>query len=242
MRPRMLFAARGSRPRALLLPIAVLCCSQVMLGMSGTGALFTAGYPDEVTVSAGQIFPAERLSPAFSVSDLSSGTAADASSPVAYANDGRTLTTSAWPASFAGDRFIELRFNQPLPGSVGLSAASFDLSWATSSGTACLYFEGRDQSGALIDVEGESGSPLACTSSASPVGLVTPLPGMTETDVANAARVRLFVASSDAGGTTLDRAVITVTYRGEQFTLYPVDVVDVADGTPALVHWGLSGP
>ncbi len=243
MRRPILAATVGSRLGApAILLLVTLSFSLVAFGVPGTGALFTADYPDDVTISAGQIFPDERISPAFSVIDRSSGSAVDVSSSVAFANDGLIQATSAWPVAFAGGRYVELRFNEPLPGSVGLTAASFDLSWATASGTACVYLEVRDQSGTLVDSQGDSGNPLSCTSSASAVDLVTPLPGVSATDAANGARVRMFVSSSTGAGTVVDRAVLKATYGAEQFTLHVVDLIDVADGTPALYHWGLAGP
>ena len=213
-----------------------------MFGVPFTGALFTADYPVDVTISAGHIFPAERISPAFNVSDHSSGSANDVSSPVAFAGDGRTTTTAPWPAAFNTGNYVEFRFNSPLPANVALTAASFDLHWASPAGNACVYFELRDSSGATLETEGSSGSPLACTSSSSPVALVTPLPSLAATDVANGSRVRVFVASDSAASTVIDQAVVRVTYNSEQFTLYPLDLVDVADGTPSLDHWGLAGP
>lgn len=221
---------------------AALTLMSVMFSTPGTGALFTADYPEVVTLSAGQIFPAERVTPAFSVSDHSSGGASDVSSPVAFAGDALTLSTSAWPAAFDAGRYVELRFNGALPGNVDLTAASFNLSWASASGAACLHFELRDQFANLVDSEGTTGAPLSCTSSATPVGLVTPLPGVVNTDDVNAGALRMFVSSSGAAATVLDQAVVKVTYNAVQYTLYPIDVVDSADGSPSLYHWGLAGP
>ncbi len=236
-------AARRMRLDALgTLLAAGLIVALTMVSVPGTGALFTADYPSQVTISAGQIFPAERISPAFSVNDHSSGSASDVSSPVAFAGDGLVTTTAAWPAAFAAGNYVEFRFNSPLPANVPLTAASFDIHWASPAGNACLYFELRDSSDATLETEGSSGSPLACTSSSSPVALVTPLPSLAITDDANGARVRVWVASAAAASTVFDLAVVRVTYHTEQFTLYPIEVVDVADGTPSIDHWGLAGP
>ena len=149
--------------------VVLLIAAVTALSVPGTGALFTGDYPDVVTISTGQIFPAEHVSPAFAVSDHSSGSGTDVSSPVAFAADGLSATTSAWPAAFASDHYVDLRLNEILPANVALSAASFDLSWASAAGTACLYFEVRTAGGTLIDAEGNPGSPLSCTSSATPV-------------------------------------------------------------------------
>lgn len=213
-----------------------------MFHMPSTSALFTADYPVDLTISAGRVFPAERISPAFSVSDHSAGSASDVSSPLAFSGDGRTTTTTAWPAAFTNGSYVDFSFNSPLPANVALSAASFDLHWASAAGNACAYLELSDSSGTALETEGSSGSPLACTSSSSPVALVTPLPSLSLTDAANGSRVRLFIASDAAAATVFDQAVVRVTYNAEQFTLYPTDMVDAADGTPSLDHWGLAGP
>ena len=221
---------------------SALVLGMVMFAVPPTAALFSADYPDVVTIGTGTVFQGERVTPAFSVGDHSSGSASDASSPVAFAGDGRTFPTSAWPTTFAADRYVELRFNHPLPAGVALSSAAFDLTWASAAGSVCMYFEVRDSGGTLVDSEGSSSSPLACISSSTLGELVTPLPPLAKTDQANAATVRMFVASSAAAGIVVDRAVINVTYNGEQFTLYPTDLTDVADGSPWIEHWGLAGP
>lgn len=227
---------------AVALTASALVLGLTMFAVPPTAALFTADYPEAVTFETGTIFQGERVTPAFKVADHSSGTGSDASSPVAFAGDGRTFQTSAWPATFAAGRYVELRFNDPLPAAVALSAVSFDLAWASVAGNACMYFELRDSGGTLVDTEGSSASPLACRATSALGNLITPLPPLTVTDQANAATVRMFVASSGAAGTVIDKAVLTVTYNGEQFTLYPTDVTDLADGSPWIEHWGLAGP
>jgi len=52
----------------------------------------------------------------------------------------------------------------------------------------------------------------------------------------------VFVASAASAATIIDQAVVRVTYDSEQFTLYAIDLADVADGTSSLDHWGLAGP
>ena len=221
---------------------SALVLGLAMFAVPPTAALFTADYPNAVTFETGTIFQGERVTPAFKVTDHSAGAASDVSSPVAFAGDGRTFQTSSWPATFAGNRYVELRFNGPLPVGVALSSASFDLAWASVAGNACMYFELRDAGGTVVDTEGNSGSPLACKAAPTLGNLLTPLPPLTLTDQANGATLRMFVASSGAAGTVLDRAVLNVTYNGEQFTLYPTDVTDLADGSPWIDHWGLAGP
>jgi len=235
--------SRGTRLEIVVaLIVSALVLGLVMFAVPPTAALLSADYPEAVTFGTGSIFLGERATPAFSVTDHSGGAASDASSPVAIAGDGRSFRTSSWPATFAADRYVELRFNGPLPAGVALSSRAFDLWWASVTGNACMYFELRDAAGTLVDSEGSSASPLACTSTSTLSELVTPLPPLTVTDQANGATVRVFVASSAAAGTVIDRAVLNVTYDAAQFTLYPTDLTDIADGSPWIDHWGLAGP
>ena len=94
---------------AVALTASALVLGLTMFAVPPTAALFTADYPEAVTFETGTIFQGERVTPAFKVADHSAGTGSDASSPVAFAGDGRTFQTSAWPATFAAGRYVELR-------------------------------------------------------------------------------------------------------------------------------------
>jgi hypothetical protein len=236
--------AIAQRPRKDVIATAaavVLITALTLFGTPSTGAVFSGDYPQAVTISAGQIFPDERTTAAFSVTDRSSGSAIDASSPLAFVGDGLIATMSPAPTAFDGGRYIEFRFDQPLPGNVALSSASFDVSGATTAGTLCVYFEVRDSNGSLLDTQGSAGVPFGCTSSSSTVTLVLPLSALSTTDLANGARVRAFVANGAGGQTLIDQAVLRATYNSQQFTLNAVDVIDVSDGSPSIDHWGLAG-
>lgn len=210
------------------------------VGLSLTGALFTSSYPVQGVIGAGRIFPGERDTSAFSVIDASSATAADASNAIAFAADGRTATTSSWSTAFATNRYLEFEMNGPLPTGLSLTSASFSLVWATPGSTTCFYFEVLTQSGTLIEAHGSANSPVDCITG--PDSSSTPLTSVDGTSEANGLRVRLFAADSAAGPTIVDAATINGDYGVAVFTLYPVEMIDAADTSASLMHWGPSGP
>lgn len=245
------FSATTSLPLPVRrrLALAGLITATVVLatavGLPATAALFTAEYPITAGIGAGQVFPGDRDTPAFTVTDVSSGSAVDASSPVAYASDGLTFPTSAWSTGFASDRYVEFALNGPLPAGLGMSSASVSFRWASATGgaTACYFIEiRRELTGTVVDTLGSGFSPLGCVTGTSPAGTTTAVSGVGTTDVANDLRIRVYGADSAAAGALVDAATVTGNYGLASFTLYPIEVRDSADTTPSIVRWGLAGP
>lgn len=221
--------------------IASLTVFAAALGPQGTAALFTSEYPVQGTVAAGRVFPGDRDTAAFSVSDASSGTAVDASNAVAFSGDGLTATTSSWSSAFATDRYLEFSMNGPLPTGVALSSASFELVWATTSGsTLCFYVEVRSQSGTLLESHGNAGAPAGCVTG--PASSSVAFTSVNSTTAVNGIRVRVFAVDSAAGPSIVDSATVAGDYGLAAFTLYPVDLIDAADASAGLTHWGPAGP
>ncbi len=232
---------RGRLSRAASATLIVsLTVSAAAFGSMGTAALFTSEYPVQGAIGAGRIFPGERDTPAFSVTDASSGTAVDASNAIAFSGDGLTATTSSWSTAFAPDRYLEFRMNGPLPTGLAMTSASFDLVWATSGSTACYWFEVRTQSGTLLESHGDAGSPFDCVSGATSSS--TPLTSVATTNDANGIRVLIYAADSAAGPSVIDAATVQGDHGLAAFTLYPVELVDAADASADLFHWGPAGP
>jgi hypothetical protein len=216
-----------------------------IVGVPGTAALFTSAYPVTAGVGVGQVFPGERDTAPFAVVDRSSGSAVDASSPYAFSGDGLTAATSAWSASFASDRYVEFAFNGPLPTGVGIASASFALRFAstTPGATTCFYFEVRSEStGDPIEAHGTSGSPVGCVTGTALATTTTSLTAVANTTIADDLRVRVYADDSSSGGMAIDMATIDGDYGLATFTLYPVEVRDLADTTPGISHWGPAGP
>jgi hypothetical protein len=78
----------GRSTRTVLLGV-LAGCAAVGLGVSLVLALFASSHSAAVVFTTKHIFPAERVTPAFAVSDVSSGTPVDGSSTSAFAGDSR---------------------------------------------------------------------------------------------------------------------------------------------------------
>ncbi|MEP7158804.1 MAG: hypothetical protein ABI797_05210 [Chloroflexota bacterium] len=234
--------------RHISLSFAVLAAAVIVsatIGIPATAALFTSEYPVTAEIGSGHVFPGERDTAPFAVTDASSGTAVDASNPYAFANDNLIAVTSAWASSFAAGRYVEFALNSPLPTGVGMSSASFALRFAsaTPGSTACFYFEIRSEAtGDPIEVHGSAGSPLGCVTGTSLATTTTSLVAISTTTIANDMRVRVYASDSAADAVTIDAATISGDYGLATFTLYPIEVRDLADTSIGVTHWGPAGP
>lgn len=210
-----------------------------------TNALFTSQPPVDAALAAARIFEDERVTPAFSVSDRSAGSAVDGSSANAFGNDGRYFLTRAWSTAFASDRYLDLDLNGPLP--AGLSAQSVTTSIRFSSdagtGSVCVYFELRRAStNALLSTHGSAGTPLVCTSGTSASTVSVSLPAVSTTDIANDLRVRVFALDTSAGAIRVDEGTISGETPYSAWTLYPILTRESHSGQIELLRWGLAGP
>lgn len=207
-------------------------------------ALFTARVDGDSLFGTKVVFPGERVTPAFIVTDSSSGSAVDRSSPFAFSGDGLTTTTSAWSTAYAAGRYVEVDLNHPLASGIAVGSASFDLRFASSgAGQACYYFEVRRvSSGAVLATYGSSTSAVGCVTGTTPASFSTPIASVATTDVANDLRIRIFGKESLNGSMVIDRATVTGSNPYQSFTLYPVMFRDAADTTPDLIPWGLDVP
>jgi len=228
----------------LVIVVVALILATLAFGLPGTGAIFTNDDPIDSEILSGRIFPDDRDTPAFSVSDASGGTAVDASSVLAFASDGRVATTSQWAATFVANRYVDFDFNAPLPAGLDSVTASFRLRGASATGgsTSCYYLEVRRRSdNSIVQTIGSPGSPVGCltgTTLATGVSAIS----VGTTDLANDLRIRVYGTDSSGGSTTIDMATITGDYTLATFTLYPTLMVDSADTTPGTTRWGPAGP
>lgn len=236
--------ARG-RARVRVVVLSVGLVSALVLTSVGVSlAIFTAQHDGTAVFGTQALFPGERVTPAFQVTDLSSGSAVERSSTFAFSGDGLTTTTSAWSTAFAAGRYLEFDLNDSLASGVPVSTASFNLRVASSgSGQACFYFEVRQIStGATIATNGSSGGPTGCVTGTTQTTFSTPIPSVGSTDVANDLRIRVFGNESSGGSMVVDLATVSGSTAYQTFTLYPVIYRDAADSTPEVVPWGLVLP
>ena len=206
-------------------------------------ALFTGQYQAAGDLSAALIFRGERGTVPFSVSDQSSGTAADGSSALAFDGDGRWFVSRAWPTTFSGTRYLELELNDPLPAALTASGVSLAIHVAADGAgqTVCYYAELRRVSnGALLSSHGSGGSPLDCVTGTGFESIGVTLGAVSSTDIANDLRLRLYATSSAATSLRIDRLTVGGASPYAGFTLYPVLTRDVDGGDIELIPWGLA--
>jgi hypothetical protein len=227
----------------LVVGIAIL----VSLAAASVGlslAIFTAQQAGESAIGTKALFPGERVTPAFTVGDASSGTEVDRSASLAFSGDNLTATTSAWSTAFASDRYLEFDLNDSLASGVAVSTATFDLRFGSSgAGEACYYFEVRRIStGAVLATHGSSGSPVGCVTGTTPTSFSTAIPSLATTSIANDLRIRLFGRESGSAPIVIDLATVGGTTPHQTFTLYPLLFGDAADTTLESIPWGLDLP
>lgn len=210
-----------------------------------TLASFTAQKPLPNELGSALIFRGERVTPPFSVSDHSSGSAVDGSSPLAYAGDGRYLVSRALPSAFAADRYLEFDLNGPLPGGLAITGGQLNLRFAsdTAGATACYWVElRRASSSAVLSTHGSSGSPQACVTGTTFATGTISLGAIDVSGTANDLRVRVYARDSAAGAARLDVLTVSGSTPHASFTLYPLLSRDVNAADVQLIPWGLSVP
>ena len=247
MRRRRLLRTRAAGFVALLgvISATTALAAVIGLGLPGTTALFSNQQPAAANIGASRIFRGTRDTPAFSVTDVSSGSSADGSSSDAFASDSRYFTTVAWPAAFDTSRYVELDLNSPLPATITTSSVQLSLRFAGDSAGAsvCVYVElRRISTGGLLSSSGSSGSPLGCATGTTYTTVTPSLSAVTDTDIGNDLRVRIYGRDSGAGGPIrLDQVIVSGSTPYASFTLYPILTRDVHDGQIDLIPWGLAG-
>ena len=229
--------------------VALLVVGLVGGSVGAIHAAFSASTSNEASsFSSKRLFPRERSTSAWSLSDASTGTATAASAPLAYPESSTgtsAVTTGTWANTWSAARYLEFQYNAPLHGGASVSGVSFNLTFADSDATAgtanqwCYYLDVRKASdGSVLATYGSSGAPLGCEAAAAFKTVSTPLPIISTSDAANDLRIRVYGQhSAGARAARIDRATVTgSSYAG--FTLYPELHVDASTGTASTTHWG----
>ena len=106
--------------------------------------------------------------PAWTVSDLSSGSASDASDPYA-ATGGPFDFQVGFQPTFATTRYLDFKYNDPLRAGFSTSGVNFNFAYdgsntaGTTAANTCFYFEVRRIStGNVLATHGSAGSPVDC--------------------------------------------------------------------------------
>jgi hypothetical protein len=180
---------------------------------------------------------------AWDLADASGGgTALNASDPIAFGSDGRTVATSTPPNTFNSNRYLEMDANGPLPANATPTSAAFNLRMAAGSrgSTACFYFDVRRAStNAVLATHGSATSPVGCVTGTTQTGFSTAMPAVSSTAVANDLRVRVYVRASGGSAPVLDQAAISVASSQGAFALYDDDFTDRLGGPAVTRTWPL---
>jgi hypothetical protein len=236
---------RGSFALVLLLAAAMVAGTALTVTLIDWSiAFFTNQQHNGNDIGTALIFRDERSTPAFSVTDRSSGSAVDRSAPFAFASDGRWLVSRAWPTTASASRYLDAELNGPLPAGLSVSGATLSLGIASDAAgaTTCFWVElRRISSGALVSSHGSSGSPTACVTGTSFATSTISLSAVGGTDIANDLRVRVFATNSAAGNARIDRLTVEGSTPHANFALYPVLTRDVNGSDVQQIPWELAG-
>jgi hypothetical protein len=232
----------GDASTTTTIPAGTSNGSHTVYAVGSQGDVASAG----ITVSV----PIARTftTPAWTVGDLSSGTASDDSDQYAAAG-GPFHSTFGFQPAFDTNRYLDFKFNGPLRAGHSTSGVNFNFDYLgtnaalTAGSNTCFYFEVRRIStGNVLATHGSAGSPVDCVNQFSFKATSTALPEVGSTDIANDLEVRVYMSNADASGgwTFEDRATVTGSEGSTSFTLYRTQYDNHASGTSTVVPWGLN--
>jgi hypothetical protein len=207
--------ANGTANVSITLPAGTAAGAHTVYAIGSLG--------DSASAPVTVLVPQTLVTSAWDLDDASAGGAeVNASDPVAFASDGRTVTTTAPAAAFAATRFLVFDQATALPSNATPSSATFDFRYAAAVlNTACFYFEVRRAStDALIATHGSTATPVGCVTGATQTSFSTPLPEVTSTAIANDLRVRVYMRSTLLAAPVVDLATVGVNTSQGAFTLY----------------------
>jgi hypothetical protein len=223
----------GGASATITIPAGTTGGLHTIHAIGSTGDTASASVSVDSTVTTG----------AWRITDASSGVAADASAEPAFAGDSLTARTGRWTNAFSSTRYLEMDLANPLPLGQAVSGATFAFRFAPEAAahTACFYFEVRRIStGAVLATHGSAGGPVGCVTGTTQQSFSTALPELTTSDLADDARVRVYVSQSGSRTIFVDLATISGTAGLTPFTQYPVSWTDASTGTPATIAFPLA--
>jgi hypothetical protein len=231
----------GNATTTTTIPAGTSNGSHTVYAVGSQGDVASAGIT--VNVPTAQSFTTS----AWTVSDLSSGTANDASDKYAAAGGPYDLQLGFQPA-FDTNRYLDFKFNGPLRAGYSTSGVNFNFDYAgtnaafTAGANTCFYFEVRRIStGNVLATHGSAGSPVDCVNQLAFKATTTSLPEVDSTAIANDLEVRVYMSNADGAGWNFeDQATVTGTEGSDSFTLYRTQYDNHASGTSTVVPWGLN--
>jgi hypothetical protein len=201
------------------------------------------GPESQASASVSVSTPRTVTTSAWNLADASAGgSAVNVSDEIAFAADGRTLTTSSPPTSFSTSRYLEIDANGPLPTNASPTSATFNMRFAAggSTRTACFYFDVRLAStNAVLATHGSATTPVGCVTGTAQTTFSTALPEVSSTAIANDLRARVYVRRSGGPAPTVDQAEFSVVTSLGTFALYDDELTDRLDGSAEDLTWPL---
>ena len=220
--------------------VAVGAAVAMFVTTSAALAAFSSLASDGATLSTKRIFAGVRSAWPSDVRDASGGAAETNSSDVLSYADGLTVTTKSWSSAFAATRFDDFDFSGGRPAAVPVTSATFNFTFAPSRSNddACFYVEVRRAStNALLGTHGSSGSPSACSTGATVAATVSVSSEVTNTDIANDLRIRVYANNSTNRPLKIDLASVSITTPWFTTTLFEKRWDDEANAAAAVVLW-----
>jgi hypothetical protein len=220
--------------------VAVGAAVAMFVTTSAALAAFSSLASNGATVSTKRIFAGVRSAWPSDVRDASGGAAETNSSDVLSYADGLTATTKSWSSAFAATRFDDFDFSGGRPAAVPVTSATFNFTFAPSRSNdgACFYVEvGRASTNALLGTHGSSGSPSACSTGSTVAATVSVSSEVTNTDIANDLRIRVYANNSTNRPLKIDLASVTITTPWFTTTLFEKRWDDEANAAAAVVLW-----
>jgi hypothetical protein len=211
---------------------------------SGSHTIYARGSAGDSATAQISVLQAQTLTTsAWNLRDASAGgPEVDASDPIAFAADGRTVATSTPPASFSTSRYLQIDANGPLPTNASPTSATFNIRFAAGAGssTACFYFDLRRAStNAVLATHGSSANPVGCVTGTAQTSFSTALTAASSTAIANDLRVRVYVRTSGARAPVVDQAALSVVSSSGTFALNDEDFTDQLSGNATDRTWPL---
>jgi hypothetical protein len=220
--------------------VAVGAAVAMFVTTSAALAAFSSLASNGATLSTKRIFAGVRSAWPSDVRDASGGAAETNSSDVLSYADGLTVTTKSWSSAFAATRFDDFDFSGGRPAAVPVTSATFNFTFAPSRSNddACFYVEVRRAStNALLGTHGSSGSPSACSTGATVAATVSVSSEVTNTDIANDLRIRVYANNSTNRPLKIDLASVSITTPWFTTTLFEKRWDDEANAAAAVVLW-----
>jgi hypothetical protein len=220
--------------------VAVGAAVAMFVTTSAALAAFSSLASNGATLSTKRIFAGVRSAWPSDVRDASGGAAETNSSDVLSYADGLTVTTKSWSSAFAATRFDDFDFSGGRPAAVPVTSATFNFTFAPSRSNddACFYVEVRRAStNALLGTHGSSGSPSACSTGSTVAATVSVSSEVTNTDIANDLRIRVYANNSTNRPLKIDLASVSITTPWFTTTLFEKRWDDEANAAAAVVLW-----